>query len=580
MPVLTQYAIDQEDSNAWKAERWLGGDFESICREIVARSGGAAPRQALISALRSRWFPRILPVAAEYLANRLENIHGDFLIYGAGSHTRELFNHPLLVPHRSRCVGCLDLRAGACGSQDTFGWPVYHPDRLRELPSIPIVLSHHEFESSLDAALMMREICPERIIRLYTAPEYGSRIESLGREYLDSICPVDSDNRIAIITVRPTTIVPGCMWEWVAGKGTSLFQFDMTRNGARLSAQIDYVNCKQSLSWLMSGITKYRPNLIYIYDQFTTGNVVGLLARIVFSDCKVVLEAYDLLRLYFDRPQQLTCDWYWGENDFALASYVDPGGPFTFDGLVTKESPDAVCEIVVASTTPILHFKPYVNEQEMMRVRTMHRPRTPRLVWAGSLVPSRESAALFRDGQVLPVLRCLVDQGLDLTLITGDTERNFRDIYPDYAQLVDSHENIAFVSGMPRGSLIHHLSCRYDFGLLLNYVDSAGECRAGMRSTFASKFITYVAAGLPIIVSRELAHMAALVEEWEIGIVVAAAELKDVAAIVRSAVKSASFRRFEKNLTRAQTNFAAENHFDRLLAFLDAVKRAPVAARA
>ena len=573
-----QRAIDQVDGVVWNPNHWLSSDFELPWREIVERSGEEAPHQALFSALRSRWSPRILAVAAEYLADRLENIDGDFFVYGAGSHTRELFKHPQLAPYRSRCAGCLDVRAATCDSQDALGWPVFHPDRLDDLPPIPIVLSHHEFESSLEAVLIARNVAPARVVRLYTAPEYRKRIEPHSRAYLDAIRPANGNDRIAIITARPTSIVPSCMWEWVAEQTTSLIQFDMTRNGARLSAQIDYQNCKQSLSWLIAGIAKYRPKMIYVYDQFTTGNVIGLLAKMVFSECKVVLEAYDVLRLHFESPKQLTRDWYWGASDFELASYVDPGGTFRFDGLVTKEAPAAVCGLISDNNTPILHFKPYVCEREMMRVRTAHRPKAPRIVWAGSLVPSRESAALFRDGQILPTLRCLAEQGLDLTLITGDTEPNFRAVYPDYAQWVDRQEHVAFVSGMPRTLLIRHLSSHYDFGLLLNYVDPGSECRAGMRSTFASKFITYVAAGLPIIVSRELAHMAALVEEWEIGIVVAQAELKDVASIVRSVVNSASFRRFERKLARAQSHFSAENHFDRFLAFLAEVKRAPADA--
>lgn len=543
---------------------WLKANAAAVSwQRVVEALPDEAPRDAVLMALRSRWFPRDRRVAAEVLAQRLARIGGPFFIYGGGSHTRDLFNQPSLLSFVNKCLGCLDLRAAKMMAHNTSPWPMYHPDETGNLPTLPIVLSHHEYECSLEDALRSRGVADDRIISLYSDPAYGARVEPFGYALLLKLPIHDVKKRVAIVTVRPTTIVPVCMWEWYSHEA-SIVQFDMTRTGARLSQKLDYLDCRQSLSWLLGLLEQFDPDVIYVYDQFTTGNTVGLILKSVFSRSKIILEAYDLLRLFFDNPELMKQEWYWSEHDFALARYADPGGGACYDGVVTKEAPDAAARLVATSATHHLHFMPYV-EQGVMRLEHRVRPvDVPRLVWAGSLVPTQESAALFRDGQVLSVFRSIAHQGLNLAIITGDTEANFRATFPDYWEFVSECSGVSFLERMPRPELIHHLSLSYDYGLLLNRIDLDTPPRRGLKTTFASKYLTYVAAGLPIIVSREMDYMAKLVETWGIGLVVSARELGDVAELLQAA----PYESFKHNLAIAQTSFSAENHFERFRAFL------------
>lgn len=543
---------------------WFSADAaKHLWQRVVDALPDEAPRDAVLMALRSRWFPRDKQLVAEFLAHRLARIDGPFFIYGGGSHTRELFNSPVLLPFVSQCHGCLDLRAASRAAHNASVWPMYHPDEVGNLPAFPIVLSHHEYECSLEDLLRNRGVADDRIVTLYTDPAYGAMVEPLGYAQLSTLSAPSLKKRIAIVTVRPTTIVPACMWEWYSNE-TSLVQFDMTRSGARLSPIVKYQDCRQSLSWLMGMLGQFNPEVVYVYDQFTTGNSAGLILKTAFPHCKLVLEAYDVLRLFFDNPELMKQEWYWSEHDYALAGFTDPGGGVCYDGVVTKEAPEAAARLIENGVTHHLHFKPYVEQDEM---RFEHRSRSaevPRLAWAGALVPTHESAALFRDGQVLSVFRAIVQQGLGLAIISGDNEANFRVTFPDYWELVSDNSTVTFIERMTRSALIDHLSRYYDYGLLLNRIDLDVQPRGGLKTTFASKFLTYVAAGLPIIVSREMVYMAELVESWGIGLVVSARELGNLAELLRVA----PYERFKHNVAIAQTSFSAENHFERFRMFM------------
>lgn len=466
-------------------------------------------------------------MAYSYLRYRLAGAER-VIIFGAGTHTQQLLALDSDGFLRGRIEAIIDNGA-QMRATEVAGYSVFPLSEIHRWPTLSVVLSHAEFESGMRRDLLTLGISNQRLVPIYSDDGYAVRLEMNGYNQI----PVgkwrfDDRPRILRVNVRPTAIVDSEAWSLLEN------QFDVIHatlcRGGMLQYKGSILDCRQSLRLWLELVETLRPDIVYVHDQFTTCNIVASLTKLIFPECTVVVEFYDWLRLYLAEPNLMCTDWYWSESELAMAIAAESECLPWYDGVVSKEEPTAVS--CVAPNTYC--FLPYVAKSMMRRGRDHWDKGKPRLVWAGSIISSFTSPVLFGDNRLLQIFERLAAQEFPIQIITGhNSVAAFSEALPEYASLVDLHHGIKFVEGMKRVDSIDWMSQHSDIGLLLAG-DASEARRIGMATTFASKLMTYLAAGLPVIVSAEFEYCAELVREWGVGFVISRSEIDCLDSVLLS----------------------------------------------
>lgn len=185
----------------------------------------------------------------------------------------------------------------------------------------------------------------------------------------------------------------------------------------------------------------------------------------------------------------------------------------------------------------ILHFNAY-PVADHTRLKPVGPPMKPcRLVYAGGLVPSNLPAELFPESAMWNAFEVIARQGFDVEVL-HDPHRvlvHDRTVYEPYQALAARQPNFRMRNGVSPDRLPEMLQ-QYDFGILTaDFSKAPTEISWFQRSgVFATKLLSYLEAGLPIIVNAEYTAMAKFVAEHNVGIAVATHELPALADILNA----------------------------------------------
>lgn len=515
-------------------------------------------RSACIELCRNRWYPRSTLAAYAYLRGRLEDV--DRVIwYGAGTHTSQL----LALDHdgflRSRIEVVID-KGAQTQAMEVAEYSVFPISEIHCRSALPIVLSHAEFESGMQRDLLSLGIPISRLVPIYSGDGYAESLELNEHDrFPEGKWQFDDRLRILRVNVRPTAIVNSDAWS-LLGSRFDVLDAALCRGGT-LPFKRGTLDCRQSLQMWLALVNSLQPDVIYVHDQFTTCNIVATVTKLLFPQCVVIFEPYDWLRLFFADPKLMCSEWYWSKDEFSVAMAAESECLAWYDGIVSKEEPNAVSRIAPHA----ISFLPYIAYKSMRHSKRRFNGGKPSLVWAGSIISSQASSVLFGDNKILPIFKRISNQEYSIQIITGhDDMEAFAKALPEYALYVESNPTARFIPGMGRTDLIDWLSQHGDYGLLL--AGDASEARQyGMATTFASKLITYLAAGLPVIVSNEFEYCAALVRKWGVGIVVSQSEIDNL----HSVIAHVRYEVLKFNIRIWQQQESLDRHIENLACYIN-----------
>ncbi len=494
--------------------------------EIVSsRINNPKDVESIVSAVTSRWFPRVTEAALDFLQNQLEDqVFEKFIFWGRGTHT-----FAILKGLRNRGIDCQCFIIRDKIDYENSVIASWNADVLND-DAYGIVLSHNEYEESMHRYLVSKGIANNRLIRVYTNPVYKSYISNI---FYVPYKPNATKDVAFIISVRPTYIVSDAVLSSVLSNYQVCY-IKMFRNNVRHHLDdSEYIDIQQSIAILVMELEKKKPKLVYVRDQFTTGNVIALFIKLMFPKIKVILEMYDVMRLFFSNPQVMKKYWYWDDMDYRCAFIAENEGFDIIDAVVHKEKCLAMEELTEKRNIGVLCYKPFMPLPHL-EVQKKYDPNNVRLVWAGALIPSSLSPELFGDGQIINILKIISAQGLAVDLVTGHSSIHELDgVLQDYRELIEMNTGVDFQPGMERRELVETIAATYDYGLLLNNIENIKIRKSGFESTFSSKLLTYIYAGVPVIVSQELEYMANIVSKYQLGIVVRNDEILGLGQIVK-----------------------------------------------
>jgi len=164
--------------------------------------------------------------------------------------------------------------------------------------------------------------------------------------------------------------------------------------------------------------------------------------------------------------------------------------------------------------------------------------------------------------QFLKLANKLIAQGLYFHMYLPPTYSPLivKKLYPDYIQLSNESQAFAFEQGLPLDKAVSEFS-KYDFAMLVSILEGMSVDSLSWENCVPSKFFTYLAAGLPVIVVREYGYIAPLVEKYEIGIVISQNEIDSLVDVI----KKYNYERLVLNVKKAREEFSMKNHIGRLI---------------
>lgn len=159
----------------------------------------------------------------------------------------------------------------------------------------------------------------------------------------------------------------------------------------------------------------------------------------------------------------------------------------------------------------------------------------PKLVFAGGIVPYNIARERGHGNHIMdPVITSLCTRGIDLTFYVN---QNARDIswedHEHYWAFQETYPNFHFKKGVPFFDLPNRLSDHH-FAIYYENVQRSDYHDKHFSINMATKFFSYIEAGLPIIIHTGAHYMLDLVERYGIGLVYDIENLDAIPDLIQS----------------------------------------------
>ncbi len=130
-----------------------------------------------------------------------------------------------------------------------------------------------------------------------------------------------------------------------------------------------------------------------------------------------------------------------------------------------------------------------------------------------------------------------------------------------YRHLDKKEKYFHFHNSLPYPMLVKEMA-KYDFGLWVhNFDTSTGAYKEKWKVAIGNKMFSYLEAGLPVIVNKEIEYGSRLVMENKMGIVIKNREE------IGKAINSADYSRLYSNVLKARKKLSIEKNVNRLVNF-------------
>lgn len=531
-------------------------DFEQKVGGFPKRSRGW-----LLKRVKSRWFPRDLAVAAEFISQRVGT--EPFYLFGAGTHTIGLLELLQGTQLLNQLLGVLDGHPQP--GQAIAGFQVYSATHALGNHSGKIILSHAEFEDGMRQDLLSLGIDEERIVPIYLDGAYGQLVQKKLSlqidQQLESVPARGGKKRIVFVSARERCIFDENIIRHLQSLGTfQLIQVKMDRlESLEKNSSFDMtLNAQNGLSLCLEIVERLEPDLIYVQEHYSSGNFLPLIPALSFSNIPVIGEFYDFLGLIFDDPYILSRESYWRTEDVDLGMDAERWCIDNLSGIVTKESGQLLHEYLAGAN--YLEVQPQLPRSSFVE-RQAELGKPLRLVWAGAIAPSHLSAAIIGNNQLLDVFTELVELGFDVTAYSSCPDwAALESHYADYLKLAE-RGNFRILPRIPQQNLIKQLAEEFDYGIAFGRLKKGHQQGLSNKITVSGKIFTYAAAGLPMLVADYYEVMGTWVSEHNLGLLVDPDNLQRLPAMLtahdhRATVKSIYRYRQQHNFDALLTDVA------------------------
>jgi len=285
--------------------------------------------------------------------------------------------------------------------------------------------------------------------------------------------------------------------------------------------EFDYVYCSYYDNFLLFEATGLlQGDLIYTID-YMNNNWFCLILQMLWRG-KIVLEIYDLAD-NAGHPKEFTEKITEKRMGTELADLEDAARHYLYrhaDGLIYREEPSAFEKLRqrYAIRCPAVQFHPYFPESTCLQEQTRlsERDGFMHIVHSGFIPPQNSTGGRHIHHSLFKVAKVLADQEIHFHLynpldLNGNLLPEFGDLAAHNA-FVHYHRPV-YIRDLPQ------ILSQYDLGwMVYDFSDRISEQAERYAVAFSSRILTYLAAGLPFLISKEFASMSDFATQKGVGV--------------------------------------------------------------
>lgn len=458
-------------------------------------------------------------------------------------------------------AGIIDRRAGTLGSYQ--GHRVLLPEALAEERYDHVLVPHIVPEQVEELITQLRQagIPRERIIDVYADTRFAETADRCKQDEVTQLlrgaARVDH-----VVLCESRTYIMGreAIRSLLPPENTVIVMFGALEPGIAN----DGYRCIAANSGIAAVRTILRclqPRTILVRSSVGT-QFLGYVAKQALPNAKLVHELYDLWLSLAEMPvARLAAVFGLSEDRFELNRLGEEFSLRSADLIVSKRFGDGWSEVLpeggatYASYYPLIEPELIIASKPTSALAAVTHNRPLAIVDATSLMPVEAirqnpdvliSYAPFEIMEVLAGLERVTFDVFNGFHRTEQHDTRYRDYLTRYAQGA-----IRYHRGMPEIQLVEALS-EFDYGWINVAVPMT---HPDAPYVALNRFTCYIAAGLPVIVSARLKHAAALVEQFDAGIVVP----EYTVGATRKALRQADPGRHRLGALALRTFLLAEN---------------------
>jgi hypothetical protein len=485
MLTLDSHSLNELTSNDLPG---LSLELEARVRSKLQRAGG----------------PRNLTSAFEFVGREITR--GPLLLYGAGSHSRELV--PALEETPGVVIeGFVDARHKTV--TEFMGYEVLSPADPRVRRAGKVLVAHCTAEHDMVSELTAQGVPHDRILTVYTNDRYVAQT-------------LDSTLRAleAAALIRPEYVIlddaPGVFDTATLARLFSPLQTLLLRvSPGRPSTAFRTVDAASSLNLTFKLLQRLKPRVVYVRTQFTS-HFLACLVRMALPSATIVHELHDFSLLTWD--DLLTDTGCMTRDEVRTTKLAELDSLRKSSLVLSKRNGPVFTNLQAIARSQYEFVYPWVLERPSASVPSDGKPDGVRIVYAGQLWPSSMGAILRGEWDYLPVFERLTQHSLvsiDIynSLHVHDSQDSF---FQEFIDCADAHPAITYHRGCRYREMIKKMAC-FSYGYL--YADSPNDANIDRAEAVSARLTGYLNAQLPVILDDGLDLMAGLVRDFGAGVI-------------------------------------------------------------
>lgn len=446
--------------------------------------------------------------------------------------------------------------------------PVLKPEEIKDCEFDYILIMAMDFSLQKSMQKQLQEILPEsdhhKIILLGTG--YLKSIFSI-KENIEqqakkiNIIKRDKEHIVFALMKFPVQSLPLVKELRRQGYSVSLLIIDLEFGYG--SDYTDYEHCFDTIChcdhffdfFLL--LTRIKVDILYTID-FSCQTFFCLLIRIIWQK-KLFHEVYgfgSMLNIFIRENGNQADIASHHKHLLALENYARPKLFNSVNGILYRGSShfEEAFKEQYKIKVPLLHYQPYPDGDMKFSFYSGNQ----HIAWCGHHPGKRHSAVAY-GVNFYDLIKDIVAQGIHFhsyNTFSGEIE--------EYSLLEKESRYFHLEKPLPFDTLPMMLR-RYDWGCMAFYFDENDPRSKTYAASFASRFLAYVSAGIPIICSKEYVFMVEVIEEYNNGIVVGRRDIPNLLSIL----KEADMDYYNKNAKRAKEALNIQKQYPLFASFLN-----------
>lgn len=239
------------------------------------------------------------------------------------------------------------------------------------------------------------------------------------------------------------------------------------------------------------------------------------------------------------------------------------------NGIVTKFPPEVVnyyYELGYQIKAPVLHYEDYCSEEQMMPL-DVYQPKPPEwhLVFTGTIAPASYPRDKYGYMQFHDMARILAKQKIHFHIYPSLYQQSYHKLFGCYLKLEKEIPYFHFHRTVTYNLLSQEIS-QYHWGAWIHppVADSLGKYA---WYGIGTKVISYIEAGLPVVINQDVLWGSKLVQENGIGCVFDYADISRLGEILNEV----NWSTLRQNLEQFRMRYSTGNQASRLVEFYEQV---------